>query len=103
MPNTINDIDVCVVTETHLKPETPDAVVNIANYSNFRGDRNWAGCDMRAKEGVAIYVRNNLRVVDVYRSSQYELICITLQLPIGNRSWYVISTIHPNIATWRMI
>ena len=31
-----NDIDVCVVSETHLKPATLDAVVNILNYSIYR-------------------------------------------------------------------
>ena len=69
-----NDIDVCVVSESHLKPEMPDAVVTIHNYSIFRRDRSWEGRDMRAKGGVAIYVRNNLKVIDIYRSSLYELI-----------------------------
>ena len=32
-----NHIDVCVVSETHLKPAQPDAVVNIADYAVFRG------------------------------------------------------------------
>ena len=36
-----NDIDVCVVSETHLKPALSDAVVNIADYAVFRRDRNW--------------------------------------------------------------
>ncbi|CAB4023089.1 RNA-directed DNA polymerase from transposon X-element, partial [Paramuricea clavata] len=63
----------------------PDAVVTIHNYSIFRRDRSWEGRDMRAKGGVAIYVRNNLKVIDIYRSSLYELIGITLLLPTGNR------------------
>lgn len=50
-----NGIDVCVVTETLLKPAPPDAIVNIANYCVFRRDRNWSGKDMRNKDGVAIY------------------------------------------------
>ena len=33
------DIDVCIVSETHLKPEMPDAIVNIPGYSIFRRDR----------------------------------------------------------------
>ncbi len=61
-----NDIDVCVVSESRLKPEMPDAVVTIHNYSIFRRDRSWEGRDMRAKGGVAIYVRNNLKVIDIY-------------------------------------
>jgi hypothetical protein len=36
-----NDVDVCVVSETHLKPEQPDAKVNIADYTILRRDRNW--------------------------------------------------------------
>ena len=35
------DIDVCIVSETHLKPEMPDAIVNIPDYSIFRRDRYW--------------------------------------------------------------
>ena len=64
-----NDIDVCVVSETHLKPAQPDAVVNIADYAVFRRDRNWSGKDMRNKGGVAIYIRKTLTVLDVYRST----------------------------------
>ncbi|CAB3989789.1 Hypothetical predicted protein, partial [Paramuricea clavata] len=33
------DVDVCMVSESHLKPEMPDAVVTIHNYSIFRRDR----------------------------------------------------------------
>ena len=80
-----NDIDVCVVSETHLKPAQPDAVVNIADYAVFRRDRNWSGKDMRNKGGVAIYIRKTLTVLDVYRSTDYEVICVTLLLPTGHR------------------
>ena len=72
-----NDIDICVVSETNLKPNVPDAVVGISKYSIYRRDRNWSGHDMRNKGGVAsIYVRNNIKVVDVYRSDLYELIIL---------------------------
>ena len=80
-----NDIDVCVVSETHLKPAQPDAVVNIADYAVFRRDRNWSGEDMRNKGGVANYIRKTLTVLDVYRSTDYEIICVTLLLPKGHR------------------
>ena len=59
------DIDICVVSETHLKPDIPDAIVNITNSSILRRDRNWAGTDKRSRGGVAIYVGNNLHVVEV--------------------------------------
>ena len=35
----------------------------------------------RAKGGIAIYVRKNLDIVDVYRSSLYELIYLVVRLP----------------------
>lgn len=40
--------------------------------------------DKRNKGGVAVYVRNNLNVLDIYRSSLYEPICLTLVLPSGH-------------------
>ena len=89
-----NDIDICVVTETHLKPDIPDSVVNIPNYTIFRRDRNWGGHDMRSKGGVAVYVRDNLKVIDIYRSDVYELIEITLLLPMGN-TMIVYGLYHP--------
>lgn len=70
-----NDIDVCVMSETHLKPAQPDAVVNIADYAVFSRDRNWSGKDMRNKGSVAIYIRKTLTVLDVYRSTDYEVMC----------------------------
>ena len=80
-----NGIDVCVVSETHLKPAQPDGVVNIADYAVFRRDRNWSGKDMRNKGDVAIYFRKTLAVLDVYQSTEYEVICLTLLLPTGHR------------------
>ena len=89
-----NDVDVCVVSETHLKPEQPDAIVNIADYTIFRRDRNWSGNDIRNKGGVTIYIRNNITVVDVHRASNYEVICITLRLPSGHHL-LVCGVYHP--------
>ena len=78
------DIDIYVVSETYLKPDIPNAIVNIPNYSILRRDRNWAGTDKRSKGGVAIYIRNNLHVVNVYRSDLYEMICVIILLPAGH-------------------
>ena len=47
----------------------PDAVVNIPNYNMFRWDRGWAALDKREKGGVAVCVRDSLKVLDVYRSN----------------------------------
>ena len=55
------DIDVCVVSETHLSTEMPDALANIPNYTLFRRDRDWADLDKRKKGGVAINLRDNLK------------------------------------------
>ena len=78
---TSQEIDVCVVSETYLSTEIPDVVVNIPNYTLFRRDRGWDDLDKRKKGGVAFYVRNNLKVLDNYRSSLYELMSLTLVLP----------------------
>lgn len=67
------DIDICVVSETHLSTEMPDAIVNIPDYAIFRRDRGWKNLDSRKKGGVAIYVRDNLKVLDVYRSRLMNL------------------------------
>ena len=79
-----HDIDICVVSETHLSTKIPNAIVNIPNYTLFRRDRNWENLDSRKKGGVAIYVRDNLKVLDVHCSRLYELICLTLLLPSGH-------------------
>ena len=80
-----HDIDVCIVTETHLKVDQPDVAVNIADFNIYRRDRNWLGLDMRNKGSVAVYVKKNLSVVAVYLSRLHEVICITLCLPTGHR------------------
>ena len=78
------DIDICVVFETHLKPEMPDAIVNIPGYNIFRSDRNWSGLDSRCKGGIAIFARSNLDVIGCFRSELYELLCLPFKLPWGN-------------------
>ena len=59
----------------------PDAVVNIPNYNVFRRDRGWADLDNRKKGGVTVYVRDSLKVLDVYRSNLYEFVALTVLLP----------------------
>ena len=78
------DFDVCIVSESHLNPEMPDAIVNIPGYSIFRQERNWSGLDKRSKGGIAIYGRSNLNIIDVYRSKLYELLYVILKLPSGH-------------------
>ena len=66
------DIDICVVSQTHVKPGTPDAIVNVPGYNIFRRDRNWSGLNSRCKGGIAILARGNLDVIHCYRSELYE-------------------------------
>ena len=49
---------------------------------------------MRSKGGVAVYVRDNLKVIDIHRSDAYEVIEITLLLPTGN-TMIVCGLYHP--------
>ena len=43
------DVDICIVSETHLKPDIPDSVVAISNYVLHRRDQNCFGNDKRAE------------------------------------------------------
>ena len=87
-------IAICVVTETHLSTDLPDYIVNIPEYNLFRQDRGWLRRDKRKNGGIAIYVSNNLKVLNIYRSGLYELISggnrllliyMNLLLPSGHR------------------
>ena len=62
-----NDIDICVVSETHLKLNVPDTVIAMSNCALYRWDRNRSGRDMRKNGGIAIYVRNNINVIAVHK------------------------------------
>ena len=79
------DIDICVVSETHLSTDLPDSIVNIPENNLFRRDRGWLGRDWRKNGGIAIYMKKNPKVWNIYHSSLYELICVTLLLPSGHR------------------
>ena len=90
-----NDIDICVVSETHLRPDVPDVVIAISNYALFRRDRNWNGTDRRRNGGIAIYIRNNINVVDIQSSEEFEPIAITSSLPIGHHM-LICGIYHPS-------
>ena len=95
------DTDVCIVSETDLKTNIPNSAVDIHNYDIYRRDRNWSGMDKRAKGGIAIYVRKNLDIVDVYRSSLYELIYLVVRLPSGHML-VVCGFYHPPRPTYQV-
>lgn len=94
------DIDICVVSETHHKPEMPGAIVYILSYNIFRRDRNWLGLDSRCKGGITIFARSNLDIIDCYRSELYELLCLTFKLPSGHLL-LVCGVYHPPQPTYR--
>ncbi|PFX14922.1 hypothetical protein AWC38_SpisGene20887 [Stylophora pistillata] len=75
------DIDVCIVSETHLFTNMPNASVIIPDYNVFRRDRGWADLDKRKKGDIAVYVRDILKVLDGYRSNLYEFTALTVLLP----------------------
>ncbi|KAK2568746.1 hypothetical protein P5673_006754 [Acropora cervicornis] len=61
--------------------------------------RDWAGTDKRSRGGLAIYIRNNLSVVDVCGSDLYEVISVTILLPSGHpcrdfHASYHIESLH---------
>ena len=76
-----------VLFQKHIWKQTCPMLlwIIIPNYLIVRRDRKWTGNDKRSKGGVVICVRNNLCVVDVYRSDQYKMICVTILLPSGHR------------------
>ena len=49
---------------------------------------------MRRNEGIVIYIRNNINVVDIQSSEEFELIAITSSLPIGHHM-LICGIYHP--------
>lgn len=58
------DIDVGAILETHLNRPILDSTVCIEGYI-FRRDGDWARNDNQKKGGIAVYVRDNLKVLDI--------------------------------------
>ena len=57
------DIDIAVISETHLNHNIPDCIVGIEGYDIFRRDRDLNGKDKRKNGGIAVYVRQHLKIV----------------------------------------
>lgn len=69
--------DVVVVSETWLKPSTPNNVINVVGYNVFRCDHKGRG------GGTAIYVSEKLQVTVLHSVSiprQFELLAIQIFL-----------------------
>ena len=88
------DIDIWVISETHLNHNVTDFAVGISNYTICRRDRDCFANDNRKKGGVAIYARNNLRVRKVTKSDGYECIFLEIELP-SKYSMLVCGLYHP--------
>ena len=54
------DVDVSIISETHLCEQIPDTVVGVDGYNIYRRDRDWGNGDKRKNGGVATFVRNHL-------------------------------------------
>ena len=89
-----NDIDIGIISETHLSQGIPDFSVHIPDYSLYRRDRDCCGNDMRKKGGVAMYVRNNIRVASINQAEHFEVISIIAELP-SNHVMLICGIYHP--------
>lgn len=77
-----------------MNNKIPDSVVGIEGYSIYRRDRDWEDIDKRKKGGVAIYVREHLKVLAVKRDSAFEMLSVRLLLP-SSHEMLVIGVYHP--------
>ena len=82
--------DVVVVSETWLKPSTPDNVISIAGYNVYR-------CDRKGRAGgMAIYVSEKLQVTVLQSISiprQFEFLAV--QIVLGNSPLTIIGCYRP--------
>lgn len=82
--------DVVVVSETWLKPSTPDNVINIAGFNVFR-------CDRKGRAGgTAIYVSEKLQVTVLHSVSiPRQLEFLAVQIVLGNSPLTIIGCYRP--------
>lgn len=74
------DINVGVISETHLCRQKPDSIVATEEYTIYRRDRDWAETDKRKNGAVAVYVWENLKVLNVNRECSFEMLSLELLL-----------------------
>ena len=86
------DIDIAVISETHMKKRHADSCVSISGYTLFRRDRV-----RRNAGGVAVYVRNTLPAVEWLPTplidSIYELLWV--QVSHAHDLAFVCALYHP--------
>ncbi|CAB4003826.1 Hypothetical predicted protein [Paramuricea clavata] len=64
-----HNIDVAVVSETHLATDMPNLIVNIQNYILFRRDRGWSDLDRRKNEknpNMVVLCGGDLNQLDIH-------------------------------------
>ena len=64
--------------------QKPDSIVAIQGYTIYRRDRDWAETEKRKKGRVAVYVRENLKVLNVNHQRSFEMLSVELLLPSGH-------------------
>ena len=83
-----HNVDVLVLTETHLKATVPDSQIDITGFSLFRRDRLNKGGG-----GVAIYCRSDLRPRVVEARSNLEL--LRVDLTVQGRCIHILGVYLP--------
>lgn len=58
--------------------------ISIPNFDIYCRDRIWGGVDKRKNGGIAIFIKSTLRVLEMKKAKQFELISLKIQLPSGN-------------------
>ena len=82
------DIEIGIISDTHLCRQKPDSPVAIEWYTIYRRDRDWDGTDKRKKGGgFRVYVRENLEVLNVNRERSFEMPSVELLLTSVRKSY----------------
>lgn len=79
-----HDIDIAVISESHLHSNIPDSVIGIDGYDIFKQDSDFGAKDKRNNGGIAIHIRQHLKVERVEPSESFELASLTVKLPSGH-------------------
>ena len=65
----------------HLCRQKPASIVAIEGYTTYRMDGDWAGTDKKRKKGgAAVYMRENLKVLNVNRAHSFKMLSVELLL-----------------------
>ena len=95
------NIDVCLVTESHLRPSIPNSYITIAGFNVTRRDRNLCNC--RRSEcsfphkggGVLIYSRSSYSCQLFDSADSCESLWVKLSPPNSDNQLFVNASYHP--------